>query len=68
MMYRYKNIAVNLNNIRTIQITESISRSATRWNITITYCDNNTVFISELEKEETEQLLDSMIREINGGK
>lgn len=68
MMYIHKNMAVSLNDIRTIQIVESVSKSATRWNIAITYCDNNTVYIKGLEREEAEQLLHMMVREINGGK
>ena len=70
MMYRHNNMAVNLNDIRTMEATPTKGIKDTGrgcWSISITYCDNHIIFINGLDKEEAYQLLDSMVREINGG-
>lgn len=67
MMYRHKNMAINLNNIRTMEIREGMGKSSNRWSIAITYFDNNPVFINWLEWEEANNLLNTLIKIINGG-
>ena len=68
MMYRHNNMAVNLKDIRTMQITEGMGRSASRWSIAITYCDNHSISINGLEREEAVNLFSNIIKTINGGK
>lgn len=69
MMYRHNDMAVNLKDVRTMQIIESVSKKNPMcWSISIIYYDNNVVFIKDLLREEANQLLNSMIKVINGGK
>lgn len=68
MMYRHNNTAVNLDNIRTMKITENAGRSAGRWNILITYSDSQTICINGLTEEGANNLFNNMIIAINGGK
>lgn len=56
--YNYSNInknytkAISLNNVRSVEVKESSGKSAVRFSVEITYCDNNVETLRTLEEQE----------------
>lgn len=56
--YNYSNInknytkAISLNNVRSVEVKESSGKSAVRFSVEITYCDNNVETFRTLNEQE----------------
>ena len=63
--YSYRNKAVSLMNVRTVESYDGGGKSAIRFGVKITYCDNATELIPWLEYDEADTVYKKIVNLLN---
>ena len=65
MLYVHKDIAVSIENVKFIKITENEGKSTIRFNVFIEYLGGGSAFIRWLEREEAKEVFNNIVKAVN---